>query len=259
MEPTILRCFQNMIAVMYKIEEFKTVIIYELYQEEYGEIQRTFEERNFIPEEDMEETGRRRSRTRLRQIMEVENWVVAGVNLHDMFFLDRDTLCLMINSDMVVWKILRAENESPLRESTYKAEYTRIKISGHDNRRLDVRHFRLDRKGQCLYYFHGKKIWVSYLLKQYTIKYGEKMMAAGTIDLRQLNQFFMESNSQNTAIEEEDEPLVTPTTMGLTDALIKSGRPTDVPYRTSDVPYRTTGGGLSRPTDGPSAFLGENQ
>ena len=103
---TILRCFRDMVAVMYKIGATKTVIVYQMYQEEYGEVQTTFEERNFVPDEelDLEEAGRRRTRFRLRKIVEVEKQVVEGSALHDMFFLERDTLCLMLNSDMIIWK-----------------------------------------------------------------------------------------------------------------------------------------------------------
>ena len=40
MEPTTLRCFKDMIAVIYKIGKNKTVIIYQIHEEKCGQRQR---------------------------------------------------------------------------------------------------------------------------------------------------------------------------------------------------------------------------
>ena len=232
MEATILRCFRDLVAVIYNIGQTKTVVIYQLYQEEYGEVQMTFEERNFVPDGDfdLQERGRRRTRFRLRKILEVENWVVAGSTLHDMFFLNRDTLCLMIDSYMVVWRITGLDTENlGLPRTRYKAEYLRIKIRGTDRRRMNVKKFQLDRVKQRLYYFHGKMIKKSNLIS--TI-YGEKIMTAGFIDISELNEFLKNKYSEKGA-QEDAEQLIAPT-IGLTETLLKRERPSEMASSISD-------------------------
>ena len=235
MEATVLRCFRDMIGVIYKIGEARTVVVYQIYQEEYGEVQSTFEERNFVPEYNLRSRGRRRTRFRLRKITEVENWVVAGSTLHDIFFLKRDSLCLMIGSGLVLWRITGLDRENIQADGGYKSNYIQVPIRGYDDKKFGARRFRLDRREQMLYYFHGKKIWKSYLLKQFTIKYGEEMMTAGTINLKELYGLLRELNSERKPGEApgEVEQMLAPT-IGLTDTLLKRERPSDMASSFSD-------------------------
>ena len=195
MEPILLRCLKDMVAVMYRIRDARTVIIYQLYQEPCGEAEMSFEEINFVPEHEIRERSDSRpgdSRYRLRKILEIEHGVTVGSTLHDMFFFKGDTLCLMMNSDMIVCKILGLETTN--QEGGYKAEYLKVKIKGNDDRRQNVRKFRFDRKKQRLSYLHGKTITRSNMMNYAMIKFGEQMMTAGSIDLRELSTVLKEFN-----------------------------------------------------------------
>ena len=234
MEATILRCFRDLIAIIYQIGQTKTVIVYQLYQEEYGEVQTTFEERNFVPDYqgvDLEQRGRRRTRFRLRQIEEVQDWVVGASTLHDVFFLSRDALCLMIDSDLVLWRIRGLDRDNlQTGDPRSTPEYLRVKIKRFEDRRVNVRKFQLDRAKKRLYYVHGRILKKYYLLK---VDYSQKMMAAGSIDLSKLYEFLEEPNLEKVA-RDDVEALVAPT-IGLTETLLKRERPSGMPSSFSDL------------------------
>ena len=206
MEPTIIRCFRDIIAVIYKISTIKTVIVYQIYEEEYGgEVQANLEETEVLPLPEYH-TGsgtdeNRRKRFRLRQLLEVDNGVLADSTLHDMFFLDRDTLCLMVDSDMVIFKILGVERDGYLYASQAKGEYFKVKIKGNDDPRLTVRKFELDRMNECLYYLHGKTISKFEGLSTMLMRYADKMTVAGRIDLRGLKERLSELESDMLSID----------------------------------------------------------
>ena len=201
MEPTILRCFRDILAVMYKIGSIKTVIVYQIYEEEYGEEdQMTFEQRNFVPEsETPEREGRRKKRFKLRQLLEVDSGVLADSTLHDMFFLEKDILCLMVDSDMVVCKILGVDGDS-LSTKRPKTEYFKVRIKGNDDMKLKVRKFELDRMNECLYYMHGKTITK---FEKLMVRCADKMMVAGRIDLRRLKEKLRNLGSGGRLTDEE--------------------------------------------------------
>ena len=186
MDPMILRCFKDMVAVLYRVGDKKTVILYEIQEEEYLEVEINDEERMFIPE--YKNADRKKRRERLDQILEVDQSIMTDSTLHDMFFLERDTLCLMVGSDMVICRIFHPGLKNPTNEDKCKAEYLRVKIHGFDDKNLKVRKFQLDRVKNRRYYFHGKTIWrlQSAQRAKMMISYGEKMVAAGSIDLRGL-------------------------------------------------------------------------
>ena len=216
MVPTILRCFRDLIAVMYEIGKEKTVIVYKLYEQPYGEAQGTFEERNCVPEGeiDLEEVGRRTTRFRLKKIIEIDYGIIEMQSLHDIFFFKKDVLCLMVGSDMILWKIQNIvdfEKENPQARS--KPEYFRVKIRGNDDKRMNVRKFHLDRINKRLHYLHGKTTW-SFERNFYKTRmreYCDKIMVGGKIDLTELNYFLDRLDHTQKSINHEDDlgvPLV---------------------------------------------------
>ena len=220
MVPTILRCLRDLIAVMYKIGKEKTVIVYKLFEEEYGDPHMSFEERNFIPDHelDLEQGGRRRMRYRLKKLIELEKGLINGSTLHDMFFLDRETLCLMVNSDLLLWKISESGEENP--ETNGKGQYLKIKIRQNDDKKLNVRKFRLNRKNLVLNYLHGKIIKEPYIFEYYLSKFGHRMMAAGIIDLRKLKSYSKDLNLERGKDGEGEQNVVAPT-IGLGESLLE--------------------------------------
>ena len=195
MLPDLLRCFKNMVAVIYKIHHTKTVIVYQIYQEEYVDPEMTQEERTFIS--DYQAAGsetRTKKRHRLRKILEVEEGIIADSTLHDVFFLKRDTLCLMIGSDMVICKISNLDQKSLRKDAEYSAEYFKVKIRAKKNRGLNLRKFQLDRINERLYYFHGKTIWKfdGKLTNSTILRYAETIMKAGSIELSGLKEILSE-------------------------------------------------------------------
>ena len=205
MEPTILRCFRDIIAVMYNIGDKKTVFIYKLYGEEFGEASLTFEDRNFLPEyEASDRTQGHKKRFRLRQLLEVDSGVFADSTLHDMFFLEKDTLCLMVGSDMVICKILDLKSDSFMLNTEPKVKYFKVKVRGNDDLRLNVRKFELDRKNECLYYLHGKTISKFEGVSTMLMRYADKMMVAGRIDLRRLKERLSELETDMILIDGDE-------------------------------------------------------
>ena len=208
MVPSILRCFRDMVGVIYKIGEKKAVILYQLYEEEFvvaqmgapqGELLTPNQEAN-----DLE--GIRFRRHRLRRVLEVDERVIAHSNLHDIFFLRKDVLCLMIGSEMVICRISGLAEQSIHPNTEYKTEYYRVKIRGNETRNLNIRKFRLDRIRECLYYQHGKEI-SNFNVKKAETRFAEKMEMAGSIDITDVSNFLNEldfgSEKEETVGEEE--------------------------------------------------------
>ena len=151
MEPITLRCFNNMIGVIYKVGYSRTLIIYEIV-EERTEAPLTFEQRNFVPDYEMQEIDTILQKHTLRQVLEISRNVVAGCDLHDLFFLKRELVCMMIDSQMVVCRINGLNQASDTKKCT--AEYYRVPIV-QNNDGMRIRLFSYDRNTCLLYYYHG--------------------------------------------------------------------------------------------------------